>query len=242
MIAARPTPIGSPACSSADARPRIACGVDSASSAWPTAHSPPTPRPVSSLNPRTDQNPVAKPVSPVPSEYSEDRPRHHVAPAEPVGEVAEQDAADARSAQRHAQQRGLLPGVSREVVADGNEEKGEEDQVVEVEHPAGERDEPDADWKPGRRRDGWHAPTIIAAAPTSASGSPLDDGPRKPPGARRSPDDVLLGCVVQAGTRGVTAEAQALAACRAGTERAPGLAALSVDGGWTVAHRGSPRV
>jgi hypothetical protein len=67
--AARPTPTGSPAWSSAAARPRILAGVDSASRACPTAHSPPTPSPVRKRNSSSVTGPVARAVSAVPSEY-----------------------------------------------------------------------------------------------------------------------------------------------------------------------------
>ncbi len=44
-------------------------GDDSARSACPTAHSPPTPRPVTRRKARSVSGPVAKAVSAVPSEY-----------------------------------------------------------------------------------------------------------------------------------------------------------------------------
>ena len=79
----------------------------------------------------------------------ENRPGHHRAAAVLIGQVAEQDAADAGSAERDAEQHGLFEIVEPEIAADRNEQEGEQDEVVEIEHPAGERDEPDAHGKAG---------------------------------------------------------------------------------------------
>src|SRR5436305_397497 len=69
--AAKATPKGSPACNRAAARPRKCLGVDSASKACPTAHSPPIPRPVNERNRNSVNGPVANAVRAVPSEYKQ---------------------------------------------------------------------------------------------------------------------------------------------------------------------------
>jgi hypothetical protein len=69
-VTARATPTGSPDWRRADARPRMRVGEDSARRACPTAHSPPTPRPVTVRKRNRVSGPVANAVSAVPTEYT----------------------------------------------------------------------------------------------------------------------------------------------------------------------------
>jgi hypothetical protein len=80
-----------------------------------------------------------------PERVDEDRPRHHGLAAVQVGEVAEGDPPDAGAPKSDAEEPRLLHRRQGELVPDRDEEEREEDEVVEVEGPAREGDQPRLD-------------------------------------------------------------------------------------------------
>ena len=134
---ARRMPRGAPVCMTAAKRARILAGKVSPMRVCPVAHSPPTPEARDDAEDEEEPEGVGHAAEEGPDGVGQHGPGEHLLASEPVGEAAEDDAAQGRGRQGRPQEEGQLPVAQAEVPLDGDQEEGQEHEVVEIEEPPG---------------------------------------------------------------------------------------------------------
>lgn len=118
----------------------------SASRAFPTAHSPPTPSPVISRKISRLSGPVESVVSAVPADRA--RSSRSLSSFARAGlRDSQKNATDARTSQSHTQEHCLLGFRQVQNLAYRDQQERKQYQVVEVEHPSNKSDQLNLDWK-----------------------------------------------------------------------------------------------